>query len=227
MRLAFQGGGEVRLARQGCAGLEIESMPGLRQIYRRIRFGEPVVVVSGLPRSGTSMTMKMLEAGGVNLVTDGFRTADEDNPKGYYEYELVKELDKEADKAWLRDTRGKAIKIISFLLRHLPSSNNYKVVFMQRNLEEVLASQSKMLDRRGEANQTDDDDMRHAYQDHLWKVDYLMKHAPQFETLALHYKEVLEEPRRQAARINAFLDGRLDVDRMVDVVDEQLYRNRR
>ena len=87
---------------------------GVEQLYRKIRFGEPIVVVSGLPRSGTSMTMKMLSEGGLELVTDGIRTADDNNPKGYYELETVKELGKATDFSWLHDARGKAIKIISY-----------------------------------------------------------------------------------------------------------------
>ena len=121
--------------------------PGL---VRRLRYGPPIVVVSGLPRSGTSMAMKMLEAGGLAVVTDNVRAADDDNPRGYYEDERVKDLARDANRAWLRDARGKAIKIISFLLKDLPPDNNYKVLFMERDLGEVLASQQKMLDHRGE-----------------------------------------------------------------------------
>ena len=102
-------------------------MPNL---YRRLRYGRPIVVVSGLPRSGTSMAMKMLEAGGLPVVTDGLRAADEDNPKGYYEDERVKDLHQAADKGWLRNARGRVVKIISFLLKSLPADNNYQVVFM-------------------------------------------------------------------------------------------------
>ena len=121
----------------------------MKRLYRRIRYGEPVIIVSGLPRSGTSMAMQMLAAAGVSVVTDGVREAGEDNPKGYYEDERVKDLHKETqDGAWVREARGKAIKIISFLLKDLPETNNYKVIFMRRDLSEVLASQQKMLDRR-------------------------------------------------------------------------------
>lgn len=118
------------------------------KLYRRMVYGEPIVVVSGLPRSGTSMTMKMLEAGGVRVVTDGARTADVDNPKGYCEGDRVLDLAKEVDTAWLPEARGQAVKIISYLLRHLPEDNNYKVLFMRREISEVLASQTKMLARR-------------------------------------------------------------------------------
>src|SRR5262245_30589474 len=106
-----------------------------------------VTIVSGLPRSGTSMMMKMLEAGGLDPVTDNIRTADEDNPKGYYELEKVMEL--KNDKSWVPDAKGKVIKVISALLQDLPGDHAYRVVFMQRNMHEVLASQRQMLIRRG------------------------------------------------------------------------------
>ena len=199
----------------------------LGRIYRRARFGEALIVVSGLPRSGTSMTMQMLEAGGIGIATDNIRKPGDDNPKGYYEYERVKDLDKGLDNSWLKEFRGKAIKIISFLLKELPETYNYKVVFMRRNLQEVLASQTKMLDNRGETNESSDEKMLELYQNHLWRVDYLMKHRPCFELLNVDYKDVVENPRRQAERIREFLGNHLDVDKMTSAVDGTLYRNRR
>lgn len=198
----------------------------LKRIYRRLRYGQPVVVVSGLPRSGTSMAMKMLEAAGLEVVTDNERTADEDNPKGYLEDERVKELAEMEDKSWIRDSRGRAIKVISFLLKDLPRDNNYKVIFMRRDLEEVLASQKKMLERRGEVDETPDERMTDAYRDHLWRVNWLLKHDPAFEAIDVQYREVLEDPEPQARRIAEFLGGGMPVERMTAVVDENLYRNR-
>jgi hypothetical protein len=198
----------------------------LQSAYRRIRYGKPIIVVSGLPRSGTSMAMKMLEAGGVEIVTDELRTADEDNPKGYFELERVKDLEKDHDKAWLEELRGRAVKIISFLLKDLPKSNNYKILFMHRNMEEILASQAKMLVRRGEESKTDDDKMREYYQNHLWKVKYLLNHQTHLDALGIHYNDVLEKPLEEAKKIVAFTGLDLDVKKMVGVVDEQLYRNR-
>src|SRR4029453_16905754 len=109
-------------------------MTPFSQLVRRLRYGKAIVIVSGLPRSGTSMAMKMLEAGGVPILTDGIRTADISNPKGYYEYEPVKELDKGRVPAWLPEARGKAVKIISFLLTFLPENYDYQVIFMERDL---------------------------------------------------------------------------------------------
>lgn len=199
----------------------------MKRLYRRIRYGEPVIVVSGLPRSGTSMAMQMLAAAGVSVVTDGVRQAGEDNPKGYFEDERVKDLHKDQeDRTWLKDARGKAIKIISFLLKDLPETNNYKIIFMRRDLPEVLASQQKMLDRRGEANDVEDEKMMEIWKDHLWRVNYLLKHADHLESLEILYKDVVADPLEQARRMRDFLGLSLDPEQMAGAVDSKLYRNR-
>ena len=199
----------------------------MKKLYRRLRFGEPVIVVSGLPRSGTSMTMQMLAAAGVPVVTDGIRPAGEDNPKGYFEDERVKDLHQEKeDRGWIRDARGKAVKIISFLLKDLPETNNYKVIFMKRALPEVLASQKKMLERRSEVDESGDERMLEVWENHLWRVSYLLKHADQFETLEVAYSDVIGDPRREARRIRDFLELNADPEPMAAAVDEKLYRNR-
>jgi hypothetical protein len=172
------------------------------------------------------MAMKMLDAGGLPLVTDGVRTADEDNPKGYYEFEPVKDLKDNADKSWLREVRGKGIKIISFLLDALPPENNYKILFMRRNLEEILASQTKMLDRRGESSQTEDARMMELWDAHLEKVFFQLRFRPWFETLELEYTRVLSAPREQAERVARFVGKGLDPEKMAQVADRSLYRNR-
>jgi len=199
----------------------------LNKIVRRLKYGRPVVVVSGLPRSGTSMAMKMLEAGGMELVVDNIRAADVDNPKGYYEDERVKDLADMEEKEWLNRARGKVIKVVSSLLNYLPASNAYKVVFMRRNLHEVLASQTKMLDRRGEDSHTDDEDLLKMYESHLEKVQFQLRFRPYFEALYLDYANVVAEPAREARRIAEFVGGGLDADRMAAAVDGSLYRNRR
>lgn len=198
----------------------------VRQIYRRARYGRPVVVVSGLPRSGTSMAMKMLDAGGLELVTDNERTADVDNPKGYFEDERVKNLAESKDASWVFDARGKAIKVVSSLLQYLPRDLNYQLLFMRRHLQEVVASQNKMLERRGETSDTSDERMLELYESHLRRVKALLRHAPHFRWIDLHYTAVLESPREEAERIRGFLGRDLDVERMAAVVDERLYRNR-
>lgn len=196
-------------------------------MYRRLRYGAPIVVVSGLPRSGTSMAMRMLEAGGVPIVADGLRRADADNPHGYFELEQVKDLDKNtAETSWLSAARGKAVKIISALLEHLPATYNYKVVLMRRDLGEILASQGKMLSNRGERSETSDEQMREAYESHLRKIAVLLRLRPQFDVIEIDYANVVAAPRAQAEKINDFLGGELDVDKMTEAVDARLYRNR-
>jgi Sulfotransferase family len=194
-------------------------------LYRRLRHGAPIVVVSGLPRSGTSMAMKMLEAGGLAVVTDGARTPDEDNPKGYYEDERVKDLHLSADKTWLRDARGKVVKIISFLLKSLPADNNYQVLFMHRNLREIVASQNKMLLRRGEWSDTPDDRALKLLDEQVRDARFFLR-RPQFEVLELDYADMVKGPEPQARRIAEFLGRPLDLAKMAEVVDLQLYRNR-
>ena len=190
--------------------------------------GAPIIVVSGLPRSGTSMTMQMLHAAGVPIVTDGLREPGEDNPRGYFEDERVKALYKdEEDGAWLVEARGKAIKIISFLLRDLPPSNDYRIIFMRRDLDEVLASQRKMLERRGEPTDTSDRQMFALWTSHLAQVDELLSSSRHIRALDVEYRDVVAEPRGQARRIHDFLGQDLDVERMVAAVDAKLYRNRR
>lgn len=171
------------------------------------------------------MAMKMLDAGGVSLVEDSIRTADEDNPKGYYEDERVKDLARMSDKSWLREARGKGIKIISHLLRELPSDNNYKVLFIRRNLDEVLASQAKMLVRRGEESGTDDGTMRELFEGDLWRARYLLKRGAHFEWIELEHRAFLDDPKGQAKRIRDFLSMDLDIGAMAAVVDRSLHRN--
>jgi argonaute-like protein implicated in RNA metabolism and viral defense len=186
-----------------------------------------VTIVSGLPRSGTSMMMKMLEAGGIPPLTDELRSADKDNPKGYYEFERVKKLD-EGDTAWLEEAQGRAVKVISALLKHLPPDYQYKVIFMERKIEEILASQKQMLVRRGEApDSVSDEKMKDLFGKHLEQVQAWLDEQPNIDVAHFSYNEILESPREQAERINQLLGNILDVEKMVAVVDEALYRQRR
>ncbi|HSJ54786.1 MAG TPA: sulfotransferase [Anaerolineae bacterium] len=184
-----------------------------------------IVVVSGLPRSGTSMMMKMLEAGGLPVLTDNLRTADEDNPRGYYEFERVKQI--EEDREWLPAARGKVVKMISALLKHLPLDYRYRVVFMQREMGEILASQRQMLVRRGEdTERIDDQEMARLFARHLSQIESWLASQPAMDVLYVHYRDVLAEPAAQAARVNAFLGGGLDERKMAEVVDPELYRQK-
>lgn len=192
-----------------------------------MRYGKPLIIVSGLPRSGTSMAMKMLEAGGFKIVQDGIREADVDNPKGYFELEKVKELDKGGDKSWLGQYRGQVVKIISFLLTDLPEDLNYKVIFMRRNLGEVIASQNKMLDHRGEAHDpASDERMKQLYERHLRKIQYFMKNRSGLDYIEIEHRDAVENPAAMAKRVHDFL-GAGDLEKMSSVVDPSLYRNRK
>jgi len=199
----------------------------LGRVYRTIRFGEPIVVVSGLPRSGTSMMMGMLSAGGLPMMSDGTRAADENNPKGYFEYERVKELDKDGDKSWLKSARGKGIKIISFLLPHLPDTNHYRVIFMHRRMEEVIASQNRMLTVRGESSGSlSDEQIAVRYREHLNHAKRLLASRRCFEVFDVSYGDVVSRPHDQAKALNHFLGGTLDVSKMAAAVDRDLHHNR-
>lgn len=207
--------------------MSLTSTP-LYKVYRKARFGEPVIVVSGLPRSGTSLTMRMLAMGGVPILADDTRGADESNPLGYFEYPRVERLNVDTDREWLREARGRAVKVISFLLTYLPESLNYKVLFVNRDLDEVIASQDKMLSSRGEAvGAHGGDDLRREYQNHLLRIDVFLRRRPWFERLDVDYNRMVADPGPEARRMAAFLGVAVDIDRMAEAVSPDLYRNRR
>ena len=197
-----------------------------KDIFNKNKEDQSIVVVSGLPRSGTSMMMKMLEAGGIPPMTDKIRTADDDNPKGYYEFERVKKL-KEGDTAWLDDAHGKAVKVISALLTYLPVSYNYNVIFMERALPEVLASQRKMLlNREEDPDKVSEEELTQLFQKHLNQVMSWIESQPNVHYLGVNYNLMLQEPDPYVEQINQFLGDTLDVKDMAGVVDPKLYRQR-
>ena len=199
----------------------------MNRLFKRFtRNAQPIIIVSGLPRSGTSMVMKMLEVGGIPLLSDHIRTADDDNPKGYYEFERAKKL-KEGDVAWLPEARGKAVKVIGALLVELPPDYEYRVLFMRRKLDEVLASQSKMLERRGEEKKIDDDTMAMLFQKHINQVEAWMEKQPSLRYIDVDYNAMLANPLLQIDQINRFLGGELDEAAMAAVVNPDLYRQRK
>ncbi len=185
-----------------------------------------IILVSGLPRSGTSMMMQMLEAGGIELIVDHIRKSDEDNPKGYYEFEKIKQL--ERDSSWLENAYGKAIKVISMLLYQLPMNKKYKIIFMTRKMDEVLASQNKMLKSRGQpAGSVDDQVMAKKFNEHLRKIFNWLNKQKNMETIFISYNDVISSPMEQSKKINLFLGDRLKFDKMFNVVDNFLYRQRK
>lgn len=167
--------------------------------------------------------MKMLEAGGVAIYHDGKRLADFDNPKGYYEDERVKDLDRDA--SWLGEASGKAIKIISSLLPNMPTELEYKVIFMRRKMVEILASQRKMLERSGTHHGVTDEVMAAKFAIHLRKICKFLEQEGK-EVLFVDYADVITDPATQVSRINGFLGGNLDQENMRQVVDSTLYRQR-
>jgi hypothetical protein len=187
-----------------------------------------ITIVSGLPRSGTSMLMSMLEAGGIPVLTDGIRTADEDNPKGYYEFERVKKI--KEDKAWLDDAKGKVVKMISQLLLSLPADCHCKVLFIRRNINEILASQKQMLIRRGTYKEdgVPDEEMRSMLLAHVDQVLKWVAGQDNIDLIEVDYNEILQGAgATHVDRINKFLGGDLDTAAMNAVVDKSLYRQRK
>jgi hypothetical protein len=195
--------------------------------YSQVPGFEDVIIVSGLPRSGTSMMMAMLEAGGIPILTDGERTPDDDNPKGYYEYERVKKL-QDGDFDWLPDARGKAVKVISYLLMKLPDTYRYRVIFIHRKLDEILASQRKMLMNRGEdPDKISEDEMKAVLIKHLQLVDEWITNQPNIERIDVDYNRILEEPEEDIQRVTEFLDNSFDSEVFKSVIDHKLHRQRR
>jgi hypothetical protein len=185
-----------------------------------------ITVVSGLPRSGTSLIMQMLQAGGQDLLIDGRRTADPDNPKGYFEYEPVKRL--KQDNSWLPRAEGKAVKIISSLLFYLPPSLTYKIILMKRPLKEVLASQAAMLARMNrQGSAVDDEKLLNLFAQQMDKAEYWLSQQPNLTVLPLWYHQVIQDPAGSAEMVANFLDLPLKVEAMVKTVDPNLYRQRR
>lgn len=188
--------------------------------------GESVVVVSGLPRSGTSMMMRMIVAGGVEALTDGVREADADNPHGYFEYEPVKRT--KHDPSWVAGARGKVVKLVHVLLTDLPEGHEYRVVLMRRDLDEVIASQRKMLERQGKPGaQMPAAALRRVFAEQMQRVEAWLDARPHFRRIDVDYGEVIRSPREQAERVAAFLGVPGEAGRMAAAVDASLYRNRR
>ena len=183
-----------------------------------------IIIVSGLPRSGTSLMMQMLDYGGVEVVTDNIRTSDTDNPRGYYEFEIVKKIKR--DISWLPATRGKAFKMISQLLYDLPPGERYRVVFMERDMDEILRSQEKMLERLGRKG-APPDQIKGSYALHLEKLRDWLREQKNIEVLYVSYNDLVDKSEEQAERVSAFLDSKANVAGMVKAVDPSLYRNRR
>ena len=173
------------------------------------------------------MMMSALEAGGLPLLVDHIRGADANNPKGYYEFERVKKLPK-GDDAWLWTAQGKAVKIISALLEFLPPKFEYKVIFMERDLGEILSSQSRMLERNGKQadHPISQAEITQSYQDHLVKIKKFLDEGDWFQPLYVSYNDILQQPDTAFGKIAEFLNIGLDPEKMAQKVDPNLYREK-
>lgn len=184
-----------------------------------------IIVVSGLPRSGTSLMMQILEAAGLPLLTDQKRKPDKNNPKGYYEYERVKRLQKDA--SWLKQAQGKAVKIISHLLKYLPPKYHYQIIFMKRNLKEIIASQRKMLARAGKISHPQEDEkLILLFQKHLKEINSWLKKQPNIDYLEINYNLLIKNPLPQLKKLIRFLNLNTSPQKLTSTIDPSLYRQR-
>jgi len=201
-------------------------MKKIFNLFRKNTSTLPITVVSGLPRSGTSMMMNMLEQGGIPLLVDGIRGSDKDNPNGYFEFEPVKKL-ADNDSAWLVQAQGKAIKIISSLLVKLPRGFTYRTIFLLRDIPEILASQKQMLIRRGKPlDKTSDQELSSLFENHLKQTFAWIKKQQTMECVTVNYTNLIKNPAPGIDKINRLFDNRLDKKKMAEVIDPSLYRQK-
>jgi hypothetical protein len=183
-----------------------------------------IIIVSGLPRSGTSLMMQMLQAGGLEILADDHRPADPDNPRGYFEYEPVKSLS--IDNSWLHQAEGQVVKVISALLPYLPPDLTYKLIFMKRPMAEVLASQRAMLKRLNRQGSTaDDQTLGKIFARQLAQTEIWLAGQGHITVLSVNYRDVLQDPESSASLVARFI-GLLKIGEMAAVVDPNLYRQK-
>lgn len=184
-----------------------------------------ITVVSGLPRSGTSLMMQILMAAGMPILSDGERRPDLDNPRGYLEWERIKQLPK--DPGCISKAEGKAVKVISQLLFSLPREHEYRVIFLRRPLAEVLASQEQMLRHQGSVREANDQGMLSvAFQKHLREVEKWFERTPGVKSIDVQYHDLIRKPQRVAQQLAVFLGIQLDANVITEQVDPKLYRQR-
>ncbi|MFT6337202.1 MAG: tetratricopeptide (TPR) repeat protein [Saprospiraceae bacterium] len=206
------------------------NLPG-KSLKYKVNFDKKIkgsiTIVSGLPRSGTSLMMQMLETSDLEIFTDKERTPDDNNPKGYYEHEVVKLL--QTNKRWIPKANKEVVKVIAQLLKHLPMNFRYQVIFMQRNLHEVIQSQQEMLIRNGKKIKTDVLPLQllESYNKTLKEVNDWADKQPNVNIKYVQYADVINNPFMESMKINDFLEGVLKPEKMVSAVDQNLYRMRR
>lgn len=184
-----------------------------------------VTVVSGAPRSGTSLMMQMLGAGGLELVTDDVRRADRDNPRGYFELEAARRLPQDA--AWLERAVGRAVKVVHVLVPRLPLAREYRVLLMRRDLREVVASQREMLERSGHVpGGPSDERLVQIYAAQIEEVVRWASACSGVTLIGVDYNRLVRDPLGAAREVCAFLDCGLDAEDMAAAVIPALYRHR-
>ena len=184
-----------------------------------------IYIVSGLPRTGTSLMMKMLEAGGLSVVTDDIRSADTDNPKGYYELEKVKNIFNDND--WLKTIKGRSIKMVSQLLLKIPKENTYKIIFMKRDLKEVIMSQKKMLiNRKKKLPLVNDDTLEKFYLNHLNKITSFIDQSSNIDVRYIYFNKLMKSPLSELRKLQNDFINNINMDNMIKMIDTSLYRNR-
>ena len=179
------------------------------------------IVVTGLPRSGTSMMMRMLKEGGIPILTDNKRQSDERNPYGYFELEKVK-----YDLSWLNEAEEKAVKLVTMLLRKLPSDRKFYVIFMERNINEVVKSQKEMLEKSGKEMKYPEEELEKIYLSHLKEIKQWISEKDNLKVLYVSYNEVIENPKKIALKIKEFLGKDMNIEGMIKAVDKKLYRKK-
>ena len=184
-----------------------------------------IIIVSGLPRSGTSLMMQMLQAGGLEILADEHRPADPDNPQGYFEYEPVKYL--RTDNSWVYQAEGRVVKVISALLPHLPPDLTYRIIFMKRPMVEMLASQRAMLKRlKRQGSTADDQTLGKIFGRQLAQTDLWLARQAHITVLSVNYRDVLQDPESSASLVARFIGLPLKIAEMAAVVDPNLYRQK-
>ena len=183
-----------------------------------------ITIVSGLPRSGTSLMMQMLQAGGMTVLCDEKRPADEHNPRGYLELQKVRSLEK--DNSWMPDAEGKVVKVVSLLLYHLPAGFEYRVIFMRRDLDEILRSQERMLEGLNQPGGPMRETMKQHFTKHLDSLAEWVTRQPHVKIIDCPYADLVVSPASTARTVVDFLGVDLDIEKMIETVDPALYRQR-
>ncbi len=192
----------------------------------RLILKNTIIIVSGLPRSGTSLMMQILHAAGIPVLTDERRKPDENNPRGYFEFEPVKKIKQNTE--WLKQAKGKAVKIISYLLPYLPSGLEYQIIFMNRDLDEVIESQNKMLRSLGKpTGKLETLRLTQHFETHLKEIHRWLNRQPNIRYIDVDYRELLRSPMLVLEKTETFLGIPLAIQSAVEVIDPNLYRTKK